>query len=120
MTVTEGVDFARPGIMRLTKKLNELAIAKLQQYKIEKLLIVDEQYTLQGHDHGQGHHEEDAVSRTPARIERGRLRVAAAVGCRNARSKIAPNVSLRPVLTCWWSTARTATARACSKAVETT
>ncbi len=80
VTVTEGVDFVTTGHHENDKrKLNELAIAKLQQYKIEKLLIRDRDGKLRGMITVKDISKEEQFP-LACKDQRGRLRVAAAVG----------------------------------------
>lgn len=80
VTVTEGVDFVTTGHHENDKrKLNELAIAKLQQHKIEKLLIRDRDGKLRGMITVKDISKEEQFP-LACKDQRGRLRVAAAVG----------------------------------------
>ncbi len=80
VTVTEGVDFVTTGHHENDKrKLNDLAIAKLQQHKIEKLLIRDKDGRLRGMITVKDISKEEQYP-LACKDQRGRLRVAAAVG----------------------------------------
>jgi IMP dehydrogenase len=80
VTVTEGVDFVTTGHHENDKrKLHDLAIAKLQQHKIEKLLIRDKDGRLRGMITVKDISKEEQYP-LACKDQRGRLRVAAAVG----------------------------------------
>ena len=85
----------------------------LHEHRVEKLLVVDDNYNLEGPDHGQRHSEEVEISERrqgfarPAARRRGHRRHR-----RLPRARPGNGRSTRWI--CWPSTARTATPRACS------
>src|SRR5262249_13822103 len=85
----------------------------LQKYRVEKLLVVDDNYHLKGLITVKDIQKAIKYPNA-AKDNLGRLRCAAAIGATGDFSNAPRNWS-KPALTCWRLTPRTATARASSR-----